>query len=190
LQREALQLISSSVLSPEGLSLSPALQRRLAPDFLDRAEGAIVTDYSLRQRLLDLQRAVLNYLMSDVIALRILDSVAKFDKPAEAFQLAELHRRLAADVWNELDRASAIAPARRDLQRDHVNRLSLAVVRPTATGRADLRGELREQARALLAKLEAAQRGKGLEPATRAHLADSADTLRQALAATIQRQAL
>jgi hypothetical protein len=189
-QREALQLISSSVLSPEGLSLSPALQRRLAPDFLDRAEGAIVTDYSLRQRLLDLQRAVLNYLMSDVIALRILDSVAKFDKPAEAFQLAELHRRLAADVWNELDRASAIAPARRDLQRDHVNRLSLAVVRPTATGRADLRGELREQARALLAKLEAAQRGKGLEPATRAHLADSADTLRQALAATIQRQAL
>jgi hypothetical protein len=189
-QREALQLISSSVLSPEGLSLSPALQRRLAPDFLDRAEGAAVTDYSLRQRLLDLQRAVLNYLMSDVIALRILDSVAKFDKPSEAFQLAELHRRLAADVWSELDRGSAIAPARRDLQRDHVNRLSLAVVRPTATGRADLRGELREQARALLARLEAAQRSKSLEPATRAHLADSADTLRQALAATIQRQAL
>jgi len=190
-QREALQLISSSVLSPEGLSLSPALQRRLAPDFLDRAEGAAVTDFSVQQRLLDLQRAVLNYLMSDVIALRILDSVGKFDKPAEAFQLAELHRRLTADVWGELDKGGAIAPARRDLQRDHVNRLSLAVVRPTGSGRADLRGETREQARALLARLEAQlkKRDNG-DVLTRAHLADSADTLRQALAATIQRQAL
>jgi Met-zincin/Domain of unknown function (DUF5117) len=194
-QREALQLISTSVLSPSGLSLSPALQRRLAPDFLDRAEGAAITDYSVRQRLLDLQRAVLNYLMSDVIALRILDSVAKFDQPAEAFQLAELHRRLAADVWSELDAGGSVASIssqRRDLQRDHVNRLSLAVVRPTGTGRADLRGELREQARTLLARLEASQRKKGgaNDAATRAHLADSADTLRQALAATIQRQAL
>jgi Met-zincin/Domain of unknown function (DUF5117) len=194
-QREALQLISTSVLSPSGLSLSPALQRRLAPDFLDRAEGAAITDYSVRQRLLDLQRAVLNYLMSDVIALRILDSVAKFDQPGDAFQLAELHRRLAADVWSELDATGAvtsISSQRRDLQRDHVNRLSLAVVRPTGTGRADLRGELREQARTLLARLEASQRKKGgtADAATRAHLADSADTLRQALAATIQRQAL
>lgn len=190
-QRESLQLISNSVLSPEGLSLSPALQRRLAPDFLDRAEGAVATDFSVQQRLFDLQRAVLNYLMSDVIALRILDSVGKFDKPADAFQLGELYRRLTADVWNELDKGGAIAQPRRDLQRDHVNRLSLAVVRPTGTGRADLRGEMREQARVLLQRLETALKKKDNgDVLTRAHLADSADTLRQALSATIQRQAL
>jgi hypothetical protein len=38
-QRQALDLLASAVLSADGLSLSPALQRRLAPDYLDRAEG-------------------------------------------------------------------------------------------------------------------------------------------------------
>jgi hypothetical protein len=190
-QREALELMLQTVLGADGLTLSPALQRRLAPDYLDRAEGAVPTDYSLQQRLLDLQRAVLNFLMSDVIATRILDNTSKFDDPKQAFALGELHTRLAAEVWRELDGRGAIPSARRDLQRDHVNRLSLAVVRPTGTGRADVRGHLREQARTLLARLDAAQRQRGgLDAETRAHLADSADTLRQALAATIVRQAL
>ena len=190
-QREALELISRSVLSPEGLTLTPALQRRLAPDFLDRAEGGVSTEFSVQQRLLDLQRAVLNYLMSDVIALRILDSVGKFDIPADAFQLTDLHQRLATDVWSDLAAGNGISSARRDLQRDHINRLSMAVVRPTGTGRADLRGIMREQARALLGRLdEALRKRSAIDVATRAHLADSADTLRQALAATIQRQAL
>ena len=190
-QREALDLISKSVLAPEGLNLTPALQRRLAPDYLDRAEGGGATDFSVPQRLLDLQRAVLNYLMSDVIATRLLDSVGKFDKPGDAFKLSELHDRLSHDVWSELDTPATISGARRDLQRDHVNRLALAVVRPTGGGRADVRGQMREQARALLARLDTTLRQrKNLDTETRAHLADSADTLRQALAATIQRQAL
>ena len=193
-QREALDLISRAVLSPEGLTLTPALQRRLAPDFLDRAEGGVATEFSVQQRLLDLQRAVLNYLMSDVIATRILDSVGKFDRAADAFQLGELHQRLATDVWSDLVGGSvsgnSISSARRDLQRDHVNRLSLAVVRPSGGGRADVRGLMREQARALLVRLDDTLRKRpGMDAATRAHLADSADTLRQALTATIQRQA-
>jgi hypothetical protein len=180
-----------TVLGADGLALSPALQRRLAPDYLDRAEGAVPTDYSLQQRLLDLQRAVLNFLLSDVIATRILDSVPKFDDPKQAFALGELYGRLSTDVWRELDTRSAVPSARRDLQRDHVNRLSLAVVRPTGTGRADVRGHLREQARTLLARLDATLKARtGLDAETRAHLADSADTLRQALTANIVRQAL
>ncbi|MFN9744777.1 MAG: zinc-dependent metalloprotease [Betaproteobacteria bacterium] len=190
-QREALDLMLQTVLGADGLTLSPALQRRLAPDFLDRAEGAVPTDYSVQQRLLDLQRAVLNFLMSDVIATRILDGVPKFDDPGQAFSLGEMYGRLSAEVWRELDRRQPIPSARRDLQRDHVNRLSLAVVRPTGTGRADVRGQLREQARALLARLDATLKLRApLEAETRAHLADSADTLRQALSATIVRQAL
>jgi hypothetical protein len=190
-QREALDLMLKTVLGADGLTLSPALQRRLAPDYLDRAEGAVPTDFSVQQRLLDLQRAVLNFLLSDVIATRILDSVPKFDDPAQAFALGEMYGRLAADVWRELDRRASVPSARRDLQRDHVNRLSLAVVRPTGTGRADVRGHLREQARALLVRLDAALKSKNsFDAETRAHMADSADTLRQALAATIVRQAL
>jgi hypothetical protein len=197
IQRQALDLMSKSVLSPEGLSLSPALQRRLAPDFLDRAEGAAATEFNVQQRLLDLQRAVLAYLMSDVIASRVLDAASKMDKGADRFQLSEMLQHLSNDLWGELDARQAkagdsIPSARRDLQRDHVNRLSLAVVRPTFTGRADVRGTMREQARTLVARLDAQVKSKSQhwDSETRAHLADCADTLRQSLAATIQRQAL
>ena len=88
MQRQALDLIAGAVLAADGLELSPALQRRLAPDFLDRAELFVPTDYPVPQRLLELQRAVLGHLMSDTVAARILDSVGKFDRPTEAFQLS------------------------------------------------------------------------------------------------------
>jgi hypothetical protein len=190
-QRQALDLMLKAVLAADGLTLSPSLQRRLAPDYLDRAEGAVSTDFSVAQRLLDLQRAVLNYLLSDVIATRILDSKTKLDRSSDAFGLGELYTRLTADVWSELSTTAPITAARRDLQRDHVNRLSLAVVRPTGTGRADVRGLMREQTRALLGKLDMALRKTtAFDAETRAHLADSADTLRQSLAATVLRQSL
>jgi hypothetical protein len=187
-QRDALALIAGAVLAPEALALSAPLQRRLAPDYLDRAEMGLPTDYSVPQRLFELQRAVLGYLMSEPVAARILDSVGKFDRPAEAFALRELYARLQADVWGELgQRGAGIAPQRRELQREHINRLAAMILRPGA--RADARGTLREQVRSLLPRLDAAAR-RGADADTRAHLADSADTLRRALAAPLLRVGL
>lgn len=207
-QRESLYLMSSAVLAADGLAISPALQRRLAPDFLDRAESAGgPTDFALPQRLLELQRAVLAFLMSDGLAARVLDSGAKVDRSEQAFQLSELYQRLADDLWGELGKPGAtgtvtIAAPRRELQRDYVNRLALATLRPAPSARVDSRGLLRVQARALLTRLEAAQARSGAVKSrgnnkagaavgdTSAHLADCIETLRQALSATLQRQGL
>ena len=200
-QREALDLMVRAALAPDGLQITPALQRRLAPDFLDRAEASGgPTDFAVPQRLLDLQRAVLAYLMSDGLAARVLDSAAKVDQAALAFHLSEIHQRLAADVWSELKQGGDISAPRRELQRDYVNRLAFALVRPSPAARTDARGYARVQARALLARLEGVQRqaekpvrrGSPLatDAQTRAHLADTIDTLKQALTASIQRQAL
>jgi hypothetical protein len=192
LQRESLDLIARAVLAADGLSITPGLQRRLAPDYLDRAEfNGGPTDFALPQRLIELQRAVLAYLMSDGLAARMLDSAAKFDRPEQAFPISELYQRLADDVWSELGPGGTIAPARRELQREYLARLATALLRPSPAARADARGLARVQARALLQRLEAAERkGKAQDGDTRLHLADSIDTLRQALAATIQRQGL
>ena len=197
LQRESLDLMARATLAPDGLKISPALQRRLAPDFLDRAEAAGgPTDFAVPQRLFELQRAVLAYLMSDGLAARLLDSATKFDRADEAFQLPELYQRLSDDVWRELQQAGEIAPARRELQREYINRLAFSLLRPSPVARADARGVVRVQARALLRRLEGAQvrisktaRTEQTSP-TQAHLSDTVDTLRQALAASIQRQAL
>ncbi len=199
LQRESLDLMARAVLAADGLTLTPALQRRLAPDFLDRAEFiGEGTDFALPQRLLDLQRALLNFLMSDGIAARVLDNVSKVDKPSGAFQLSEIYQRLNDDIWSEIGKggnlSASIAPARRELQRSHVNRLAAALLRPSPGARADARGLVRVQVRALLTRLEAAARagrhGAAVDTETHTHLADSVDTLRQAMSATMQRQSL
>jgi hypothetical protein len=191
-QRRALSLVSGDLLAAEGLRLSPALQRRVAPDFLDRAEGeGGNTDFLVAQRLLDLQRSVLGYLMSDGLAARLLDSVGKFDSPEQAFQLSELHDRLARDLWSDLTRATRIETSRRELQREHVNRLAASLLRPLPGSRVDARSLMRSHSRQLLASLDnALQRRSTLEPDTRAHLDDCADTLRQAIKAPLQRLGL
>jgi hypothetical protein len=187
-QRQALDLIAKAVLVTDGLSVSPALQRRLAPDFLDRGDTpGVTTEFSVEQRLLELQRAVIGQLMSEVVAKRLLDSVSRYDKPADAFQLSELYSRLTRDVWSELDSGRAITAARRDLQREHVNKLTTSLLKPVSA-RADGRSLLRAQSVELLSKIEsAARRGTAKDAETRAHLQDSADSLRQALAAPLVR---
>jgi hypothetical protein len=190
-QRQALDQIVRSVLAADGLTLTPHLQRKLAPDYQDRSEFGLATDFALPQRLLDMQRGVLNYLMGEGVAARVLDSADKVDKASEAFALSELYSRITREVWSELDKPGSITPPRRELQRDHVNRLAATVLRPQS--RADARALLREQAQALLTRLDRAVKRLSRKDAdkrdaeSRAHLQDSADTLRQALAAKLPR---
>jgi hypothetical protein len=188
-QRAALQLLSQRVLAADAFVISPALQRRLAPDFFERGEQlATPTEYPLAQTVLDLQRAILNRLMSDALAARVLDSEAKFSTPAQALRLGELYDQLEADVWSELAGNSADIPqARRDLQREHVNRMAALVLRPATMTRSDARALLRTRSTALALKLERGAQRKGLSAEARAHLVDSAEALRSALAAPLQR---
>ena len=188
-QRQALDLIASAVLAAEGFRLSPALQRRLAPDFLDRSEmPGVPTDFSVPQRLFELQRNTLGVLMSDAVSGRILDSEGKALAKDEAFRLSELYARITRDVWGELGRGGDIDAPRRELQRDYVARVASTLVRPGAQTRADARSLMRAQARELLARVNASLQRGGLSAESRAHLEDSAETLRQALAAPLQRQ--
>jgi hypothetical protein len=188
-QRAALDALARHVLATDSFRLSPALQRRLATDF-DDGPG---TDFSIVDMVLGLQRTLLGQLMSDALAARILDSEGKFDVAAgpgqagAAFRLSELYERLRREVWSELAGSADIAAPRRELQREHLNRLAASLVRPSGGVRADVKGLQREQARELLVRIGAAQRRGGLSAETRAHLAESSETLAQALAARLQR---
>nr|HET7860385.1 zinc-dependent metalloprotease [Caldimonas sp.] len=193
-QREALDLITGSLLAADSFRVSPSLQRKLGTDFSERWEalrggnGSAQTDYSPSEQVLGLQRALLAQLMSDTVATRLLESSEKAPSgSARALRMSELYGRLTQAVWSELDTKSDIAPLRRDIQRDHINRISALLLRPGAAARADTRSLVRVQARALLEKIRAASQRHGLSEETRAHLTDSADTLEQALAARLQR---
>ncbi len=193
-QREALALITGSLLAADSLRVSPALQRRLAPDYLARRDAVQAgdtvggTDFSLATQVLEMQRGLLAVLMSDAVAVRLLDSAEKEGPGAAgALSLSELYASITKAVWSELAAGGEIPALRRELQREHVNRVANLLLRPQALSRADARGLLRVQAKALAAQLDAASRRRGLGPEIQAHLKDSADTLNQALAARLVR---
>jgi len=187
-QRAALQLLSKRVLSADSFVVSPVLQRKLAPDFLERGDSfAVPTEFALAQTVLDLQRALLNRLMSDALAARVLDNAGKLSPPAQPLRLAELYDQLEADIWSELASRGDIRQPRRELQREHINRLAALVLRPGAMSRSDARALMRSRSVALAKRIEAASRHPGLGAEARLHLLDSAESLRSALAAPLAR---
>jgi Met-zincin/Domain of unknown function (DUF5117) len=193
-QRAALELITGAVLSPQGLTISPALQRRLAPDYFDRADSlaqgdaGIGTDFVPQQLLSGLQRAALGQLMSDPLAQRLLDSQGKASSPGDSLPLAELYQRISVKVWAELATAAGdITPLRRDLQREHANRLVAQLLRPAGSGRSDARTLVRSQARELLVSIGRVANQRRWSEATRAHLSDVSEELREVLAAKVVR---
>jgi hypothetical protein len=96
---------------------------------------------------------------------------------------------LRSEVWSELAGASDITAARREIQRDHLNRIAGQLLRATSS-RADTRSLIRAEALSLQKSLRAAvARGAG-SAETRAHLQDSLDLLTEALAAKMQRAGL
>ncbi|MDQ2737011.1 MAG: zinc-dependent metalloprotease, partial [Pseudomonadota bacterium] len=153
-QREALDVITGSLLSADSLRISPSLQRKLGTDFNERlealrgGEGSAQTDYSASEDVLGLQRALLAELMSDTVATRLLESSEKAPSGAgRALHMSELYARLTQAVWSELDGRGDIAPLRRDVQRDHVNRIAALLIRPGSASRADTRSVVRVQAK-------------------------------------------
>ena len=197
-QREALDVIARGLLAADAFVVSPALQRRLAPDFQVRGDGVFgegggsATDFSLTLRVLAIQRALLAQLMSDAMAARVIDSQGKVASMRDAFQLSELYGRLEHDIWSEIDpragrRERDIPAPRRELQREHLNRLAALLLRPAAASRADARGIVRAEATDLLARIKAAESRSRLSADARAHLKDCDDTLTQALSARVVR---
>ena len=136
-QREALDLITGSLLAADSLRVSPALQRKLGTDFSERCdalrggEGSAQTDYSPSEQVLGMQRALLAALMSDTVATRLLESSEKAPGgTGRALRMSELYARLSQAVWSELDGGGDIAPLRREVQRDHINRIAARAAAP------------------------------------------------------------
>ncbi|MEY2686143.1 MAG: hypothetical protein RL375_341, partial [Pseudomonadota bacterium] len=193
-QRAALDVLAGSVLSANGLTVSPELQRRLAPDFQERTDALedgdapVSTDFVPSQVLLDLQKALIGQLMSDGLAVRLLDNEAKAPRPEGSLRLGELYGRIQRELWSELAVAKGDIPAlRRELQRDHVNRLASLLVSPGRLSRADARSLLRAQATELQTRIAGAGKRTDLSEEARAHLRDCAESLHEALSARLTR---
>lgn len=191
-QREALAWLQRSWLRPQPLRVPPALMRRMGPDTLDWSPGDPGSigkpDLSLAEQLLQVQRSVLNQLMSDRLAERLLDNRDRTqDRETRPLLPAELLQRLQDHIWSQGSSVDANAASwQRNLQREHTQRLAVSVLRP-ASARADVRAAQRAAARQLLSLL---QREPGRTSEARVHRQACLETLRTALAAPLVQQGL
>ena len=194
-QRDALKLIETGVFAADSFRFKPEFLRSLSVDFLDRGDsfgtGLAPTtfDFSLPVQVLAAQKAVLDRVMSEAIAQRVLDAEGKVDRPGDAVQLAEIYASLHRAIWSELKTGRDIPLMRRNLQREHATRLATALLKPSGSMPADARALMRADAKALRAEIAAAAGKPGLSPAAAAHLAEALSTLDEALKAPLVRSA-
>jgi hypothetical protein len=192
-QREGLKILNEGMFTVDSFRFKPEFLASLPHSRLDffehlvRGEIANTQMISLPTMVLDLQKSVLDQVLSDAVAKRIVESqqIARDEKAT--FRLSELYDTLQASIWSELRSGREVTPMRRNLQREHVRRVAGALLRPTAAQPADARSLLRFNAQALVAELKASQAKPAFSKETRAHLAESLNTLEEALKAPMQR---
>ena len=197
-QRAALKLLSEGLFSADSFKMKPEFLRRLTVDQFDRfREGpsvsSIAPEFAVGDRVLSIQRAALDQVLSDNVARRVVEAPLRYTNEKMALSLSELYDTVQDAIWSELranGHGGEIEPMRRNLQREHLKRLATTLVRSTPNAHADARALQRENARRLLAQIQGAQKRTTLSKETRAHLADSANTLEEALKAPMQRMPL
>ena len=88
-----------------------------------------------------MQPSILGIMPPEIVASRIIDNATKVAAKDAPLTLADLYGRLTKDIFSELGGRDDIAPLRRELQRDYVNRLAGQLLRPGAASRADTSSE-------------------------------------------------
>ena len=108
------------------------------------------------------------------------------DQPKKALALDELYTTVQTAVWSELKTGKDINSMRRNLQREHLKRVAASLLRSAPGARADARSLQRQQALVLQRDIRGAMSGS-ISNEARAHLAESYETLSQALKAPMLR---
>ncbi len=191
-QREALAVITDGLFKSDSFKVSSQFLRKLASDRLEReelpyAQQATMFEIALPDRVLAVQRDVLNRLMGPVVARRVLVNAEMAGRGSDALSLAELYSTLQLAIWSEARNRSEATVLRRNLQREHLRRLTASILGGSAGYPADARSLMRQDARQLREWLVAAAAAPGLSPETRAHYAEGAETLSEALKAPLIR---
>jgi Met-zincin/Domain of unknown function (DUF5117)/Domain of unknown function (DUF5118) len=191
-QRAALKLIADGLLSVDSFRLRPEFVRRLTVDQFDRfrddaGSSAITPDIVLTTRMLGVQKAMLDQLMSDGVATRIAEGEFRQTKDNQSFRLSELYDALQDAIWSELKSGRDIGSFRRNLQREYLRRIASTLLRSSQTVQADSRALQRENARQLLAQIKVAKPRSTYSKEARAHLAECENTLEEALKAPLLR---
>ncbi|HEY7329071.1 MAG TPA: zinc-dependent metalloprotease [Gemmataceae bacterium] len=141
-QREALKFLQEHILSEKHFQFSPQLLRRLGADrwmhWGNEMSMFGSVDFPLHERILGIQRIVLEQVFDPSVLSRIQNNAEKADKEEKPFTIAETFRGVTDGIWSEgvatdKDRKDgkrrvASSVIRRNLQREHLKNLFTLVL--------------------------------------------------------------
>ena len=184
-QRAAVRFLNENAFATPGFFLVDDILRRI------QVEGALA-------RINQAQTSVLNTLFNNRRLERLVEFEALADNRAQAYGLLEMLAEVRGGVWTELGSGSVtIDPFRRELQRSYLTIVATKVNPPApptgggggggfggfnapARATSDVRAAFRSELRALDGQLQRAV-GRTTDRATRAHLEEARDRIREIL---------
>jgi hypothetical protein len=195
MQRKALDFIMQQAFVDESFGLKPEVIQKMSLDrWMDggfRADGEAA--WPIHDRILSIQASTLTMLMNPTTLRRIYDNEVRTPADQDAVTLPEILDKVSSKVWSELDgkfegeaneRKPRISSLRRNLQREHVERLidlSIPSATPTSASKVICTLSLM-QLRQLKGKVDGAlSNPQGMDKYTVAHLTEIQQRLTKAL---------
>jgi hypothetical protein len=199
-QRAALKFVIDTTFNDEAFGLTPELLERMSVDkWLDGGSHRSMSSeatWPIHDRILGMQASALTWLMNPTTLRRVYDNEMRLPAEVDALTLPELLGTIGQAVWSELeedcpenrnDRKPMISSLRRNLQREHMQRL-LDLVLETSDDTAAYkpisnlaRMELRSLSDRIKASLDKC--GNKMDAYTRAHLTETKERVDRALEA-------
>jgi hypothetical protein len=184
-QRDALKFIIEQTFRDEAFGLTPQILEKMTVDkWLDaggQGEAMQENAWPIHDRISGIQASALTRVMNPTTMRRVFDNEFRVPADQDAFTLPELFDTVSAAVWTELEQSAGgsftarkpmISSLRRNLQREHLDRLLDLSLRGLGSGAASKPVQTLATAklRELKGKLEKFKDAGGLDPYSRSHL--------------------
>jgi hypothetical protein len=199
-QREALRFLQDHILTDRPFHFSPKLLRRLASDrWLHWGSyGAIAApvEYPIYERILAIQRVVLDHALDPEVLARIQNNALRHDSDPKVkpLQMAEVLRCLTDSIWRdpvavqEGKKSVELSIIRRNLQREHVKSLTQLVLGSAGRVPPDARSLARLHLKDVEKRIDRLTKDRALaiDDTSRAHLEETRERIARALTASVQ----
>ncbi|MCA9063727.1 MAG: zinc-dependent metalloprotease [Planctomycetaceae bacterium] len=194
-QRKALQFVLETAFRDEAFGLTPELTTAMGLDkWLDRRSGMDESTWPIHDRIMGIQASALTDILNPTTLKRVYDNEFRVPADQDMLTLPEMLTSVTSSIWSELDakaegeytaRKPLISSMRRNLQREHLDRLIDLTLPGGGSGAAGqvISTLAAEQLRQIMKKIEAAQAAAAdrHDPYTTAHLAQARDRIQKAL---------
>jgi hypothetical protein len=199
-QREALKFVIETSFNDDAYGLTPKLLERMSVDkWLDGGSHSSMSNeatWPIHDRILGVQASALTWLMNPTTLRRVYDNELRLPEDEDTLTLPELLDAINQAVWTELDedcpddrndRKPMISSLRRNLQREHMQRL-LDLILETSDDTAahkPISNLARMELRTLSSRIKSSldKCGKKMDAYTNAHLLETKERIERALEA-------